>query len=206
MGFQKNSKEQMAPRVTADDGQKGVVKPPPKEFAGERSCSRLVGYEASDKDCYPNKTTAQARIAKGAVMEVGSTTEMAVMGPSRNVFEGRVLENEKDIAKTVPLLQIPDLNGSSDSAEQRGQTLTHLDASQSQTTRNEMAIQLLLRNNFDIKQKDFDKNKALLWAAKSWHEGVVQLLLEKGAIIDAEAWEDGTSLRHAALSGNVAVA
>jgi hypothetical protein len=192
---------QMVLRVAANNGHKAGVELPPKGSNGnaeERSPGQLVRYEASDKDHDQNEKTTKARIGKGIAMEVESTSKMAVVEASRVGLRGRVLEDEDDIATILPLLsntlQVPDLNGSSNRAEQRSQTLTHSYAVQSHIARSEMAAQLLLQNGFDVKQKDFDKVMALRWAATNGHEAVVQLLLKKGADIEAKSNYEWTAL------------
>jgi ankyrin repeat protein len=73
---------------------------------------------------------------------------------------------------------------------------------QSYIAQNEIAAQLLLQNGFDVKQKDFSKEKALYWAAGEGHEAVVQLLLEKGADIEAKGKDGWTALYLAAWEGH----
>jgi ankyrin repeat protein len=203
---------QMALRVAADNGHKAVVELPPKESDGnakERSPGHLDRYEASDKDHDQNEKTTKARIGKGIAMEVESTSKMAVVEASMVELRGRVLEDEDDIATILPLLsntlQVPDLNGSFNGAEQRSRTLTHPYVVQSYITQSEMAAQLLFQNGFDVKQKDFDKEKALRWAAGNGHDAVVQLLLEKGADIEAKDKDGWTALHCAAGNGHEAV-
>jgi rhodanese-related sulfurtransferase len=213
-GKAKDHDGQMALRVAADNGHKAVVELPPKESNGnakERSPSHLVRYKASDKDHDQNEKTTKARIGKGIAMEVESASKMAVVEASRVGLRGRVLEDEDDIATIPPLLsntlQVPNLNGSSDGAKQRSRTLTHSYAVQSVSdiARTELAAQLLLQNGFDVKQKDFNKEKALHWAARNGHEAVVQLLLEKGADIEAKSIDRWTALHCAARDGHEAV-
>jgi ankyrin repeat protein len=203
---------QMALRVAADNGHKAVVKLPPKESdssAKERSPGHLVRYEASNKDHDQNEKTTKAKIRKGMAIEVESTGKTAVVEALRDGRRGRVLGDEDSIATILPLLsntlQVPDLNGSSDGAEQRSRTLTHSYAVQSHVARSEIAAQLLFQNGFDVKQKDFNKEKALHWAATNGHDAVVQLLLEKGANIEAKTKDGLAALYCAAENGHDAV-
>jgi serine/threonine protein kinase len=96
-----------------------------------------------------------------------------------------VLEAEVNIAKILPLrsniLQVPNLDRSKDGAEQKSRIATQSHAFQSQLARSKMAAQLLLQNGYDVMQKDFNKEKALFWAARNGHDAAVQLLLKKGS-------------------------
>jgi ankyrin repeat protein len=169
--------------------------------------SHIVGYEAQDKGHDQTEKATKAKNGKGMVTKVESTSKMAAVETSRVEHRDRVL-GEDDIATILPppsnTRQVPDLNRSTHGAEQEGRILTHSYTVQSYVARNEMATQLLLQNGFDVKQRDFNKETALRWAAREGHEAAVQLLLEKGADINAQnkGW---TVLHVAASEGHEAV-
>jgi ankyrin repeat protein len=85
------------------------------------------------------------------------------------------------------------------------QIALHSDIAPEHAIQDAHATQLLLKNGFDLYEINFNANEALLWAAAEDHEGdMVQLLLGKGAAVDA-ADEDGwTALHCAALNGHEA--
>jgi ankyrin repeat protein len=176
--------------------------------AEERGPGHLVKYEAPDKGHDQTEETTKAKNGKGMVIKVKSTSKIAVVETSRVGHRDRVL-GEDDIATILPppsnTLQVPNLNRSTNGAEQEGRILTHSYTVQSYIAQNEIAAQLLLQNGFDVKQKDFSKEKALHWAAFNGHEAVVQLLLEKGADIEAKSNDGWTALRWAAFNGHKAV-
>jgi ankyrin repeat protein len=203
---------QMTLRVAADNRHKALVKLLLKESnsnANKRNPSYLVKYEALDKDYNQNEKTTKAGIEKGMAMEVEPTGKMAVVEALRVELTGRVLDGEDDIRATLLLLlntlQGPDLNGSSNGAEQISRTLTYSYALQSHIAQSEIEAYLILRNRFDVKQKDFDKEKALCWAVWNGHEAVVRLLLEKGTDVETKGNNGGAALYWATKNGHNAI-
>jgi hypothetical protein len=174
----------------------------------ERDPGHLVRYVAPDKGHDQTEEATKAKNGKGIVIKVESTSKKAAVETTRAGHRDRVL-GEDDIATILPppsnTRQVPDLNRSTHGAEQEGRILTHSYNGQSYVAQNEMAAQLLLQNGFDVKQKDFSKEKALHWAARKGHEAAVQLLLEKGADIEAKDKDRWTALYIAARKGREAV-
>ena len=168
----------------------------------ERGPGHLVRYEAPDKGHDQTEETTKAKNGKSMVTKVESTSKMAAVETSRVGHRDRVL-GEDAIATILPppsnTLQVPNLNLSTNGAEQEGRILTHSYTVQSYVAQNEMAAQLLFRNGFDVKQKDFRGKKALLWAAREGHEAAVQLLLEKGTNIEAKDNGGWSALLHKAV-------
>ncbi|KAL9117500.1 MAG: hypothetical protein Q9187_005963 [Circinaria calcarea] len=76
-----------------------------------------------------------------------------------------------------------------------------------------LAENLLLKNGsinkvkrfFYLNKIDNRKKTALIWAAEGGHEAIIQLLLEKGADVDAKDENGHTALHEAAFKGNKAV-
>ncbi|KAH8774034.1 hypothetical protein BGZ57DRAFT_403504 [Hyaloscypha finlandica] len=176
----------------------------------ERGPGHLVRDETPDKGHDQTKKATKAKNGKGMAIKVKSTSKMAAVETSRVGHRDRVL-GEDDIATILPppsnTRQVPDLNRSTNGAELEGRILTHSYTGQSYVAQNEIATQLLFQNGFDVKQKDFDKEMALRWAAAEGHEAaVLLLLLEKGADIKAKDNNSGwTALHYAASEGHEAM-
>jgi ankyrin repeat protein len=114
-----------------------------------------------------------------------------------------VIRPKLDLPEASTQNQAPPL-GSLDGMNQIGPQaiIQHMDAISERVSADSRATQLMAANGFHLYSGSFEYTPALLWAAANGREGVVRLLIDKGADVNAQNYPEAVTALQRVKAGN----